>query len=238
MPISYFEQLKQNLTADATAKKAAYDAVYDAYTQAQFDSSGNLAYKTPGKLGTRDIQYDTQKRTTATGGESSGMLRSGQQAREMAENLAAYKADVLGASGQLAADKAAVDTGLSTSIAEAQAKYGTVPAASTPSTSTSPQTQKKEETVAPAPVFVPTQAAAPVNNKPVPQGPSLLGPGVFQPSAADKRILEEKVIPKIVPSPPAPKPPVVTPKPPVIAPKPPVVPAPKKVITPKRIGGL
>lgn len=157
MPISYFEQLKANLTADANAKKAAYDAVFDAYTQAQFDASGNVSYKQPGKLGTRDVQYDTQKRATATGGEQSGMLRSGQQARAVATDLAGYKADILGSASQLAANKAAVDTGLTTSIAEAQAKYGTVPgAASSNSPSSSSTASNKKDEIAAPPTYTGT----------------------------------------------------------------------------------
>lgn len=209
MPISYFEQLKANLTADANAKKAAYDAVFDAYTQAQFDASGNLSYKQTGKLGTRDVQYDTQKRATATGGEQSGMLRSGQQARAVATDLAAYKADVLGSAGQLAADKAAVDTGLTTSIAEAQAKYGTVPgaASSTSPTSTTTNSNKKEEITAP-PVYAGTS---------VPVGTS---------SAAGFRAAEEATKKKTP----------ATPSKTNAAPKT-SVPA-KKILPPKRIGGL
>lgn len=208
MPISYFDQLKATLTSDANAKKAAYDAVFDAYTQAQFDDSGNVTYKQPGKLGTRDVQYDAQKRATATGGEQSGMLRSGQQARAVATDLATYKADVLGAAGQLAADKAAVDTGLTTSIAEAQAKYGTVPGAASstaPATSTKPSDTKSD--IAPPPVFAGT---------PVPKTST---------SAAGFRAAEESTKKK-------------APAPAAAPAKPKGATTPKKILAPKRIGGF
>lgn len=212
MPISYFEQLKANLTADANAKKAAYDAIFDAYTQAQFDDSGNVSYKQPGRLGTRDVQYDTQKRTTAASGEQSGMLRSGQQARAVATDLAAYKADVLGSASQLASDKAAVDTGLTTSIAEAQAKYGTVPGATSttaPASSSKPSDTKTD--IAPPPEYTGTS---------VPRTST---------SAAGFRAAEEANKKKT---------PAATPKPTAAPAKPQGATTPKKVLAPKRIGGF
>lgn len=180
MPVSYFEQLKTNLKADADAKKLAMDAIYDAYTQAQFDQSGNVSYKSPGKLGTRDVQYDTEKRNIGASGEATGTLRSGQQARNLATSMASYKADVLGKAGQLAADKSAVDTATATKIAEYQAMYG-----NTGTTSTGPQTPKtpttQEKKIEPVP-----------KAKGSPQGPSLLGPGVFKPTP--KKAVPKKAI--------------------------------------------
>lgn len=169
MPVSYYEQLKANLNADATAKKAALDAVYNAYTQAQFDAAGNVSYKEPGKLGTRDVQYDTEKRNIAAAGESGGTLRSGQQARNMATSLAAYKADVLGKSGQLAADKSAVDTATTSKLAEYQATYGTPASTGTPATPKTTTTKKKPDEIKAPPEptkqkttkQVPKQALAP-----------------------------------------------------------------------------
>lgn len=149
MPVSYYEQLKTNLNADATAKKAALDAMYEAYTQAQFDQAGNVSYKTPGKLGTRDVQYDTEKRQIAASGEAGGTLRSGQQARNLATSMAAYKADVLGKGSQLAADKSAVDAATTSKMAEYQAMYNVpgAPGSTTPTTPTKP----KEEKIKPPP---------------------------------------------------------------------------------------
>ena len=125
MPVSYYNQLKAQLDADALAKKTAIDSRLAAYTQAMFDASGNVTYKEPGKLGTRDVQYDTSTRNIKASGESSGTLRSGQQARNLATNMASYKADILGASGQAATDKGAIDTASATELAKYQATYDT-----------------------------------------------------------------------------------------------------------------
>ena len=125
MPVSYYNQLKAQLDADALAKKTAIDSRLAAYTQAMFDDSGNVSYKEPGKLGTRDVKYDTDTRNIKASGESSGTLRSGQQARNLATNLASYKADVVGATGQATADKGAIDTASATELAKYQATYGT-----------------------------------------------------------------------------------------------------------------
>lgn len=154
MPLSYYDQLKANLTADAAAKKAALDAIYNAYTQATFDESGGVSYKEPGKLGTRDVQFDTSQRALQAAGESAGMLRSGQQARNLATDLAGYKADVLGMSGKTTADKTAIDTAQATELAKYKAQYETGTGTGTGAGSTN-QTPTDITNVAPAPVFKP-----------------------------------------------------------------------------------
>jgi hypothetical protein len=183
MPVSYYNQLKAQLDADALAKKTAIDSRLAAYTQAMFDASGNVSYKEPGKLGTRDVQYDTDTRNIKASGESGGTLRSGQQARNLATNLASYKADVVGASGQAAADKGAIDTASATELAKYQATYGT----GSGTASTAPTGASNPKAVVPGAKPI-TQA--PAYKKSTPQGPSLQGAGKFTPkkSVTPKRI--------------------------------------------------
>jgi hypothetical protein len=216
MPISYYDQLKQNLTADATAKKAAYDAIYDAYTQAQFDDAGNVSYKEPGKLGTRDVQYDTETRNIRASGESSGTLRSGQQARNLANSLAGYKADILGKRGQINTEKAAVDTATTTELAKYQAMYGGGTGSTATTTPSTPSTPVQDK-IAPVPTFSPT--------------PTIV-PGAT--SAAAARIAQEntKMKAPVKYSPAA----VSQVKKAFPAPKAPAKPTPKKSLKPKRIG--
>jgi hypothetical protein len=128
MPVSYYDQLKLQLTEAATAKKAALDAAYDRATTATFDASGNASYKKDASgnniYGTRDVQYLEQKRKTATGAESSGTLRSGQNLRNVVNDEAAYRADIATAAGNLTAQKDIIDTETATKAAEYKAMYG------------------------------------------------------------------------------------------------------------------
>lgn len=210
MPVSYYNQLKAQLDADALAKKTAIDSRLAAYTQAMFDASGNVSYKEPGKLGTRDVKYDTDTRNIKASGESSGMLRSGQQARNLATNLASYKADVIGASGQATADKTAIDTASATELAKYQATYGT--GSSTDSAAPSGSSKPKE--------VVPENKAItppPTLNTPIPSQSTV--------GLSPSRVASEYKTPATTPKAPA------TPK----TPKAPVTP--KKALPPKRIGG-
>jgi|688.fasta_scaffold08354_4 hypothetical protein len=128
MPISYFETLKTQLTEAATAKKAALDAAYDRATTATFDASGKPTYKKDAAgnniYGTRDVQHLENVRNIGVGAEASGTLRSGQNQRNLINNEADYRADVLAASTKLTADKNLVDTETGTKTAEYQALYG------------------------------------------------------------------------------------------------------------------
>jgi hypothetical protein len=128
MPVSYYDQLRLQLTEAATAKKAALDAAYDRATTATFDASGNATYKKDASgnniYGTRDVQYMEQKRNTATGAESSGTLRSGQNLRNVVNDEAAYRADIATAAGNLTAQKDTIDTETATKAAEYKAMYG------------------------------------------------------------------------------------------------------------------
>ena len=214
MPISYYDQLKQNLSADAAAKKAAYDAIFDAYTQAQFDASGNVSYKTPGKLGTRDVQYDTETRNIRASGESSGTLRSGQQARNLANSLAGYKADILGKQGQINTEKAAVDTATTTELAKYQAMYGGGTGSTAATTPSIPSTPAQDK-IDPVPPFSPTPTTIPGGTSAAAariaqENTKMKAPVTYSPAAVSQ---VKKAFP--------------TPKP-----------VPKKAAPPKRIGGL
>ena len=128
MPVSYYEQLKTQLTESAAAKKAALDAAYDRATTAMFDASGNASYKKDASgnnvYGTRDVQYLEQKRNIGTGAEASGTLRSGQNQRNLINNEAAYRSDIGTMGANLATQKNTIDTETATKSAEYQAMYG------------------------------------------------------------------------------------------------------------------
>lgn len=128
MPVSYFDQLKAQLTEAATAKKAALDAAYDRATTAMFDAAGNASYKkdAAGKnmYGTRDVQYLEQKRNIGAGAEGSGTLRSGQNQRNLINAEAGYRSDLGALAANLTSQKGTIDTDTATKSAEYQAMYG------------------------------------------------------------------------------------------------------------------
>lgn len=126
---TYLEQLILNSNAAATAKKAALDQAMERMSTATFDEEGKTTYKTDDKgnpmYGSMDVDYLNRVRQTGAGAESSGMLRSGQYARSLAEGQAAYRSGVLGAKSQTTAEKTAVDQELAQKQAEYKATYGT-----------------------------------------------------------------------------------------------------------------
>lgn len=128
MPVSYYEQLKAQLTEAATAKKAALDAAYDRATTAMFDAAGNASYKKDASgnnmYGTRDVQYLEQKRNIGTGAEAGGTLRSGQNQRNLVNADVAYRSDLGSLAANLTTQKGIVDTDTATKSAEYQAMYG------------------------------------------------------------------------------------------------------------------
>lgn len=166
MPVSYYEQLKLQLTEAATAKKAALDAAYDRATTATFDASGNASYKKDASgnniYGTRDVQYMEQKRNINTGAESSGTLRSGQNQRNLINSEAAYRSDIGAAAANLTTQKNIIDTETATKGAEYKAMYDDGKG-STGASSNTPKSNKKE----------PEPAAAPAANVPKVSGPFL-----------------------------------------------------------------
>lgn len=125
---TYYDQLITNSNAAATAKKDALDKAYERMTTATFDDQGNVSYKKDAQgnplYGSMDVDYMQQKRQAGAGAESSGMLRSGQYARTLAEGQAAYRSGVIGAKESTTAQKTQVDLDTAQKQAEYKALYG------------------------------------------------------------------------------------------------------------------
>ena len=131
----YLANLKVKLDADAAAKKAAYDAALARATQVSFDAQGRPTYakneQGQEKYGTLDLGYMNQERTIGAGAEASGMIRSGQTARQYASNLAGDKADVLAAQNTATAGKSEIDAATALETAKYEAMYGAPGSAAT-----------------------------------------------------------------------------------------------------------
>lgn len=127
---TYYDQLILNSNAAAAAKKTALDQAYERMTTATFDDSGQISYKKDDKgnplYGSMDVDYMNRARETGAGAESSGMLKSGQYTRSLAEGQAAYRSSVLGAKSETEAQKTQIDQELAQKQAEYKAMYGTV----------------------------------------------------------------------------------------------------------------
>jgi hypothetical protein len=125
---TYYDQLIINSNAAATAKKDALDKAYERMTTATFDDQGNVSYKKDAQgnplYGSMDVDYMQKKREAGAGAESSGMLRSGQYARTLAEGQAAYRSGVLGAKESTTSQKTQVDLDTAQKQAEYKALYG------------------------------------------------------------------------------------------------------------------
>lgn len=119
----YYLTLKTQLDNAALAKKAAYDAQLQRATNAEFDSSGRISKQGTGTL---DVGYQNQQRSIKATNEGGGMLRSGQNARNLADSEAAYRAQIGGAVGENTALKADVDTSTASQLAQYQAMYATI----------------------------------------------------------------------------------------------------------------
>lgn len=211
---NYFQNLKLQAEADANAKKAALDTALSMATQANVDkSTGRISYATDAagspKLGSLDVQYKEQQRQTQAGGESAGMLRSGQLARQKVNQESDYRSKILGLAEQNTAQKTAIDTETAMKVAEYQALYGKAggSGASTASSSTtSPAT----------------------NLPPITEKPSLMEPVTPQrPAYQDPSIRNRATT--IAP---------VRPAAPKTSAKPPAKPSTPQKTTPRRIGGL
>jgi hypothetical protein len=139
----YYTQLKAQLEAAATAKKAALDLEYERATTATFDAQGNPTYKKDAagntQYGSVDVGYMNQQRSIKTGAEAGNMLRSGQTARDLLTSTAGYKAEVAGKAANVTAEKTAITNDTQTELAKYMAMYGT---GSTGTSSTTPATEK------------------------------------------------------------------------------------------------
>jgi hypothetical protein len=148
----YYNTLKTQLETQANNKKAALDLAYERATTVQFDAQGNMTRKkdATGKEkgpGTLDVQYAEQQRQMSGGAESSGMLKSGQFARDLATTQAGYRNAVVTGAAETEAAKTAIADETASELAKYEATYGTSATTggggtggSTPSTSSTPQT--------------------------------------------------------------------------------------------------
>jgi len=127
---TYLDELITKSNAAAAAKKDALDRRLQLQTTAQVDEKGNITYAkdTSGQdlYGSMDVDYMRRKRGTEAGAEATGMLRSGQYARALAEGQAAYRADIIGAKEQTEAEKTLIGEELATEQAKYKAEYGGV----------------------------------------------------------------------------------------------------------------
>ena len=125
----YLATLKLQLDAAALAKKNALDIAYERATNAQFDAEGKQSVrKTPAGSdagpGTLDVQYQQQQRNIATANESSGMLKSGEYARDLATSQAGYRSTIANLNADRISGQSAVDTDAASEYAKYQAMYG------------------------------------------------------------------------------------------------------------------
>ena len=123
MPSSYYETLKTQLDTAATAKKAALDAAYLRATSATFDASGKLTGYQDNKPGSLDVQQQENIRTLGVQNESSGMLRSGQYARELASSEAGYRSKIADLGAETTAAKDLVTNENLSELAKYKAMY-------------------------------------------------------------------------------------------------------------------
>jgi hypothetical protein len=126
MPLSneYYDNLKLTLETAANSKRDAIDAARLRASSAEFDSSGNVTgYKnnTPGSL---DVQQQQQTRNLGIQNESSGTLRSGQYARELAGSQAAYRTQITDIDAQATAEKTQITNETMAELAKYKAMYG------------------------------------------------------------------------------------------------------------------
>lgn len=158
---NYFANLKLQAESAALAKKQALDTAYNMATGATVNKdTGEITYGTDAsgnkKLGSVDVAYEEQKRQTATGGEASGMLRSGQLARQKINEESDYRSKIMGLAADTAAQKSQIDLDTSTKVAEYQALYGSTGAGGTSaSSSTSSSSNKNNDfkPITPTPDF-------------------------------------------------------------------------------------
>jgi hypothetical protein len=94
--------------------------------------------------------------------------------------LASYKADIVGASGEAAADKSAIDTTSATELAKYKATYDTGSTATPAGASKPKDIVPGANKITPAPGYK-KKTPTPTYKKGAPQGPSLQGAGKFKP---------------------------------------------------------
>ena len=127
MPLSndYYENLKTTLETAASSKRDAIDAARLRASSAEFDSSGNVTGYKGNAPGSLDVQQQQQTRNLGIQNESSGTLRSGQYARELAGSQAAYRAQIADIDAQATAEKTQITNDTMAELAKYKAMYGT-----------------------------------------------------------------------------------------------------------------
>lgn len=126
---TYLDNLKTQLKEASAAKRAAYESALARATTATFDPvTGKATYKTDeqGKpmYGTLDVRYMNRKRGAEVAGEQSGTLRSGQHARNLADELALYRGNIAEAGAAKEEGITQTDLDEAQKIAEYTATYG------------------------------------------------------------------------------------------------------------------
>ena len=140
--IDYLATLKTQLDAAALAKKAALDIAYERATNVQFDKEGKMSTrKTPeGKdagPGTLDVQYAEQQRNIGSANEASGMLKSGEYARDLATSQAGYRSTIANLNADRISGQTGIETDSASEYAKYQAMYGKPTPDATPTTNSS-----------------------------------------------------------------------------------------------------
>jgi hypothetical protein len=125
----YLATLKIQLDAAALAKKAALDIAYERATNVQFDKEGKMSTRKTAAgndagPGTLDVQYAEQQRNIGSANESSGMLKSGEYARDLATSQAGYRSTISNLNADRVSGQTAIDTDLASEYAKYQAMYG------------------------------------------------------------------------------------------------------------------
>jgi hypothetical protein len=125
----YLATLKIQLDAAALAKKAALDIAYERATNVQFDKEGKMSTRKTAAgndagPGTLDVQYAEQQRNIGSANESSGMLKSGEYARDLATSQAGYRSTVANLNADRVSGQTAIDTDSASEYAKYQAMYG------------------------------------------------------------------------------------------------------------------
>jgi len=125
----YLATLKIQLDAAALAKKAALDIAYERATNVQFDKEGNMSTRKTAAgndagPGTLDVQYAEQQRNIGSANESSGMLKSGEYARDLATSQAGYRSTVANLNADRVSGQTAIENDSASEYAKYQAMYG------------------------------------------------------------------------------------------------------------------
>lgn len=180
---TYLDELINKSNAAAAAKKEALDRKLKMQTTAQVDEKGNITYQKDDSgnnlYGSIDVDYMQRNRAAAAGAESTGMLKSGQYARTLAENQAAYRSNIIGAKEQTEAEKTSIGENLATEQAQYKAQYGNVGGGVGGSSGGGSKSKNKTQT------STPSSGMTPIT--PPPQLPMPTTPTISRPTPVTRR---------------------------------------------------